>query len=103
MDNYETALLPYSWNNHLKKGADAPKDILSLQMALHKEGLYPPADKTFDDCPINGLFGNCVFESVKSFQKKYADEILAGNGKTEKGQRFRRPKTLAKLNELYGE
>ena len=71
-------------------------------MALHKEGLYPPADKTFDDCPINGLFGNCVFESVKSFQEKYADEILAGNGKTEKASGFAGPKTLAKLNELYG-
>ena len=103
LDNYETALLPYSWNNHLKKGADAPKDILSLQMALRKEGLYPPADKTFDDCPINGLFGNCVFESVKSFQEKYADEILAGNGKMEKAGGFAGPKTLAKLNEIYGD
>ena len=72
-------------------------------MALRKEGLYPPAEKTFDDCPINGLFGNCVFESVKSFQEKYADEILAGNGKMEKAGGFAGPKTLAKLNELYGE
>lgn len=67
------------------------KDILSLQMALYQEGLYPPADKTFDDCPINGLFGNCVFESVKNFQEKYADEILAENGK---GQRVCRPKNF---------
>ena len=103
LDNYETALLPYSWNNHLKKGADAPKDILSLQMALHKEGLYPPMGKTFGDCPINGNFGNCVFESVKSFQEKYANEILAENGKTEKASGFAGPKTLAKLNKLYGE
>ena len=59
--------------------------------------------KTFGDCPINGNFGNCVFESVKSFQEKYANEILAENGKTEKASGFAGPKTLAKLNKLYGE
>ena len=103
VNNYETTLLPYKWAMPLKRGMGESKDILSLQMALRKEGLYPLADKTFDDCPINSLFGNCVFESVKSFQEKYADEILAENGKTEKASGFAGPKTLAKLNELYGE
>lgn len=101
-DNYETTLLPHTWNNPLKKGLGESKDTLHLQMALRKEGLYPPAGKTFDDCPINGLFGNCVFEAVKNFQEKYADEILAEGGKTEKASGFAGPKTLAKLNEIYG-
>lgn len=102
-NDYETTLLPHKWGNPLKKGMGESKDALHLQMALRKEGLYPPADKTFDDCPINGLFGNCVFESVKNFQEKYADEILAENGKMEKASGFAGPKTLAKLNKLYGE
>ena len=51
-----------------EKGADGRKTF-SLQMALHKEGLYPPAEKTLEECPINGLFENCVFEAVKSFKK----------------------------------
>ena len=102
--NYETTLLPHTWNNPLKKGAmSESKDILYLQMALHKEGLYPPENKTFNNCPISGIFGNCTFEAVKKFQEKYADEILAENGKTEKASGFAGPKTLAKLNEIYGE
>lgn len=101
--DYETTLLPHAWNNPLKKGLSESKDTISLQMALHKEGLYPPAGKTSDDCPINGIFGNCVFEAVKNFQEKYASEILAENDKTETASGFAGPKTLAKLNEIYGE
>ncbi|KKT21214.1 MAG: hypothetical protein UW04_C0008G0002 [Parcubacteria group bacterium GW2011_GWB1_43_8] len=100
---YETTLLPHEWNIPLKKGLKESEDVLRFQAALRQEGLYPPADKTFDDCPINGNFGNCVFESVKYFQEKYADEILAEDGKVEKASGFAGPKTLAKLNELYGE
>src|SRR3989344_5136666 len=102
--NYETTLLPHIWDNPLKKGVvSESKGILYLQMALHKEGLYPPENKTFNDCPLSGVFGNCTFEAVKNFQEKYADEILAENGKTEKASGFAGPKTLAKLNEIYGE
>ena len=101
---YETTLLPHIWNNPLKKGsASESKDTLYLQMALHKEGLYPPENKTFNDCPLSGVFGNCTFEAVKKFQEKYADGILTENDKTEKAGGFAGPKTLAKLNEIYGE
>ena len=102
--NYETTLLPHIWNNPLKKGAASEsKDTLYLQMALRQEGLYPPENKTFNDCPLSGVFGNCTFEAVKKFQEKYADEILAENYKIEKASGFAGPKTLAKLNEIYGE
>jgi len=103
INNYETTLLPHEWNSPLKKGLKESEDVIRFQAALRQEGLYPPADKTFSDCPINGNFGNCVFESVKYFQEKYADEILAENGKMEKASGFAGPKTLAKLNNLYGE
>ncbi len=103
VNNYETTLLPYEWSRSLKKGMEGLRDILYLQIALHKEGLYPPEGKTFNDCPINGVFRNCTFEAVKKFQEKYANEILAENDKTEKSSGFAGPKTLAKLNELYRE
>src|SRR3989338_3783316 len=100
--NYETTLLPHIWNNPLKKGAASEsKDTLYLQMALRQEGLYPPENKTFNDCPLSGVFGNCTFEAVKKFQEKYADEILTENAKTKKPGGFSGPKTLAKINEIY--
>lgn len=102
LSNYETTLLPHKWNNPLKKGPGESKDNLYLQMALHQEGLYPPVGKTSDDCPINGIFGNCVFEAVKKFQEKYTREILAEGDKIETASGFAGPKTLAKLNEIYG-
>src|SRR3989338_7026431 len=87
----------------LKGAASESKDTLYLQMALRQEGLYPPENKTFNDCPLSGVFGNCTFEAVKKFQEKYADEILTENDKIEKASGFAGPKTLAKLNEIYGE
>lgn len=101
--NYETTLLPYQWNKPLKKGMGGLEDIINLQMALRQEGLYPPESKNLEECPINGVFRNCTYEAVKKFQEKYADEILKENDRTEKASGFAGPKTLAKLNELYGE
>lgn len=100
---YETTLLPHKWENSLKKGMEGLEDIIKLQTALRQEGLYPPESKNLEECPVNGVFKNCTYESVKKFQEKYSDEILKENGKTEKASGFAGPKTLAKLNELYGE
>lgn len=101
--NYETTLLPHVWDSPLKKGMDGKKDIISLQMALKQERLYPPEQKTLEECPINGVFRSCTYEAVKKFQEKYADEVLRENDKMETASGFVGPKTLAKLNELYGE
>mgnify|MGYP001618653375 FL=1 len=79
------------------------EDIIRLQAALRKEGLYPPESKSLEECPVNGVFKNCTYEAVKKLQEKYAGEILAENGKMGKASGFAGPKTLAKLNELYGE
>lgn len=103
LNKYETTLLPHQWNNSLKKGMQGLEDIIRLQAALRQEGLYPPESKSFEECPINGVFRGCTYEAVKKFQEKYANEILTENGKTEKASGFAGPKTLAKLNELYGE
>ena len=103
INTYKTTLLPHKWDNPLKRGMEGLEDIIRLQAALHKEGLYPPESKNLEECPVNGVFKNCTYEAVKKFQEKYADEILAENGKVGKASGFAGPKTLAKLNELYGE
>lgn len=99
---HETTLLPHKWSAPLQKGMVGEKDVLALQMALYKEGVYPPLGKSFSDCPVNGVFGNCTLASVMSFQEKYREDILLPQNQKESTGRVG-PATLLKLNELYGE
>lgn len=100
-NKHETTLLPHMWTSPLKKGMVGSDDVLHLQAALLKEGLYPPESKTIEECPLSGVFKNCTFEAIKKFQEKYANEVLKENEKTEKATGFVGQKTLAKLNNLY--
>jgi len=86
-----TAYLPYEWNRNLFEGTRDP-DVLSLQAALMREGVYPPAGFSRNDCPLTGAFGPCTERAVKAFQKKYNLEPVGQVG----------PKTRAKLNKIYG-
>jgi len=97
----DTTLLPHQWATPIKKGA-VSKDTLHLQMALSKEGSYPPPSMESADCPINGVFGQCTFLAVKNFQEKYEEEILREGDKILKPTGFVGSNTLRKLNELYG-
>lgn len=89
---YNTATLPYLWNENLKKGMKGSKDVFALQTALAFQFIYPPKTKSKNDCPINGNFGHCTAKAVVDFQKKYNIEPSSG---------FVGPMTRAKLNELY--
>ncbi len=86
-----TTLLPYKWENVLQKGIKDSLDVLHLQAALHESGFYPPKGKTLSNCPMSGNFGNCTWEAVCEFQKKYDLGCVGVVG----------PNTLEKLNELY--
>lgn len=88
------ATLPYTWNKNLRKSERADKDIFALQIALTEESVYPPKEKTKNDCPINGTFGPCTLKSVIEFQKKYNIKPYSG---------FVGPITRNKLNELFNE
>ncbi len=88
---YDTTLLPMTWEKNLEEGSQS-KDVLSLQMALMREGLYPIEDKSRNDCPITGRFGPCTGKALKSFQD--AHDIKGGNG-------ILGPKTREVLNSLY--
>ncbi len=94
----QTSLLPYKWSGVFERGANGSAGVLALQAALKKEGLYPPQGKSLVDCPLSGSFGVCTELAVRSFQQRYADEVLAGawpNGRVDGA-------TTKKLNELFG-
>lgn len=97
---YDTFLLPYSWENNMTNGLRSSKDVLSLQVALIQEKVYPPKGYSLSECPLTGNFGNCTKKASAEFQEKYKKEILsplnllAGTG-------FVGKSTLKKLNELY--
>ncbi len=95
-----TSLLPHKWENNLDMN-QISHNTLALQVAMKKEGLYPPAGKTLKDCRISGIFGPCTQKSLVSFQEKYKEDILFPIGLSS-GTGIIGPLTVKKLNELYG-
>jgi len=67
---YDTSLMPYTWTSPITDNKYSSKDVYSLQTALVMEGDYPPNNKSMNDCPRTGSFGNCTKTAVESFQKK---------------------------------
>jgi N-acetylmuramoyl-L-alanine amidase len=90
-NKFKTALLPFTWSKGIKFGISGSVDILALQAALRKEGMYPPVSMTQYSCPVAGSFGPCTQAALKTFQKKYG---ISPTG-------FLGPITRAKLNSLY--
>lgn len=68
---YDTLIMPYSWKSPIVNNKSNSKDIYSLQTALLLDGHYPPPDKSMNDCPRSGNFGNCTKTAVELFQKKH--------------------------------
>ncbi len=75
------------------KYQQAGEDIKALQAALRKEGLFREAP--------TGYFGPITLQSVKLFQEKYFNDILAPWG-FKKGTGFVGYTTRMKLNQIYG-
>jgi N-acetylmuramoyl-L-alanine amidase len=65
----ETATLPYEWTKDVMEGKGQSADAFALQVALAREGMYPPAGKSLNICPISGLFGPCTRAALTAFQK----------------------------------
>jgi len=84
----ESLLLPHRWNRKLSVGMKGDRDVLALQVALIREGVYPPLGK---DCPVSSNFFECTESAVKAFQDKYE---LRNSGIVD-------AVTMKKLNELY--
>ncbi|MHB9019847.1 MAG: hypothetical protein ACYC3G_03185 [Minisyncoccota bacterium] len=71
-----STILPYKWGRGLVYGLKNNKDVLSLQLALLKDGVYPPSGYSLKDCPITGNFLKCTKLAVNEFQEKYKEDIL---------------------------
>lgn len=94
VNRYGTTLLPYRWNLLVDPGTKYDLSILSLQLALTLDGVYPPKNFERRDCPVSGTYGRCTRASVAAFQHKHG--ILGTPG-------VLNSLTLEKLNQLYGE
>jgi len=83
---YDTLMLPFLWQKNIEKNSLHKTDILALQTALLLEGVYPPKNKTKNDCPRSGNMGVCTLNALNSFQKKYgiSGEIDKVGNKTKK-------------------
>jgi len=88
----ETSTKPFVWNSEMKRNPKGNQQILALQIALTKDGLYPPAGFSRNDCPISGIFGPCTRKGVLAFQARYK---LARSGYVDAAM-------LKKINQLYG-
>jgi N-acetylmuramoyl-L-alanine amidase len=95
-----SVILPYKWKNSLSGNLKKNKDVLALQIALVKEGVYPPTGFSLDSCPINGNFLKCTKLAVIQFQEKYFNDILKPANKSF-GTGYVGALTLKKLNNLY--
>jgi len=86
---YGTNILPYPFTGTPPAATSSP-DAYALQTALHRLGYYPPAGKSFSDCPVSGLMGPCTTDALKAFQKAQKLEQTGGLG----------PQTRAALKRL---
>ncbi len=90
--NGDSLLLPHTWNTSIVDKKYNPKDVYSLQTALMTDGMYPPSNRSLNDCPRSGNFGNCTKSAVEIFQKRSG---IKGEGGMV-GQ-----KTIEELNKRY--
>lgn len=89
---YDTLIMPYTWTSPIIDSKYSSKDVYSLQTALAIDGHYPPPNKSKNDCPRTGGFGNCTKTAVELFQKKRGVTGEYGMVGT---------KTLEELNKIY--
>jgi len=82
---------PYFWNRQMMINPAESRDVLALQIALTKDGLYPPPGFYRNDCPMSGIFGRCTRRAIQNFQTKYG---IYRSGYVD----FT---TLSKINQVY--
>ena len=90
----DTLLFPYKWKASLlnSKSKTSNLDVFALQTALMLDSVYPPINKSKNDCPRTGIMGVCTKAALSVFQEKHG--ITGEKGTVGK-------KTLQVLNKIY--
>lgn len=65
---YGSAAIPYDWTSVSVSAHEKSPDVYALQSALHHLGYYPPAERSFSECPISGIAGSCTTEALAAYQ-----------------------------------
>lgn len=63
-----SAALPYDWSEVRLSDRKGSAGVYALQSGLRHLGYYPPAGKSFTDCPISGVSGPCTEAALKAYQ-----------------------------------
>ncbi len=96
-ENYITENNPnycYTFNKNLGYVNSGDKDVVGLHIVLGMEGISVVGDDL-------GVYSTGTVQAVKTFQEKYAYEILTPYG-LKQGTGYIGNSTRAKLNSLYG-
>ncbi len=65
---FGSVAFPYDWSHVSAEDGELGVGVYALQAALHYLGYYPPADKSFSDCPVSGKAGPCTRSAVEGYQ-----------------------------------
>lgn len=64
----DTKILPYAWATGELALNTASPQAYALQVALNKQGFYPPSGELLIGCPVSGYAGECTTRALKAFQ-----------------------------------
>lgn len=66
---YGSVSFPYDWAEVTGAKNEKGPEVYALQAALHYLGYYPPAGKSFNDCPVSGRAGTCTRSAILEYQR----------------------------------
>ena len=69
-NSYGTTLLPMNKARIETNDSFPTVDVFALQTALIHDGVYPPANKTKNECPRTGMIGDCTRAAISEFNAK---------------------------------
>jgi N-acetylmuramoyl-L-alanine amidase len=76
LSKYGSLSFSYGWTGVTGKRNERGAQVYALQAALRYLGYYPPAGKSFADCPISGIVGNCTRRAIETYQRAHGFEAV---------------------------
>lgn len=76
LPTYGSVSFPYEWEKVTAKKGERGPSIYALQAALRHLGYYPPAGRSFSDCPVSGVAGGCTTAALKEYQRAHGLEAV---------------------------